>query len=196
MGDGGSYPKQYWWIVLVVVPILVTVIGGIMTYWNRMENKQKVIVVPPLTSKEILDKTSGTFKVKMRVAGGIDPETGEIVYEFDLFNTGDHIAVVKRITLEILDIELEKPVPPGPAKIGALLAKAKRHILLKHNRVGEYLITDEERKYGKGDIDKFVVGLKSDKPDWRYIFRIKIIWYDPEEEGERILYSEQYTARF
>ena len=43
------------------------------------------------------------------------------------YNTGDSIAVVRRIMLEVLEI-----APQGPPQIEAILAKAEYHILLKH----------------------------------------------------------------
>ena len=186
----GNYPIRYWWIVLVVVPILVALIGGVLHYWGSPTNKE-VIIIPQSPTEDNLDTTSSNFKLQMHKAGWTDLESGERVYEFDLFNTGDQIAVVRCIMLEVLDI-----APEGPSVPEAILAKSEYHILLKHDRVGDYLITDKERKYGKGDIDKFAVGVKSGEPGWRYMLRIKVIWYDPEEKGERILYSDPYIARF
>jgi len=174
----------------VVVPILVALVGGVLDYLSSLNSKE-VIIIPQSTTEDNLDTTSSTLKLRMCKDGWLDLASGERIYEFDLFNTGDSIAVVRRIMLEVLEIE-----PEGPPQAEAILAKAEYHILLKHDRVGDYLITDVERKYGKGDIDKFVVGVKSDEPGWRYMLRIKVIWYNPEEEGERILYSDPYIARF
>ena len=157
-------------------------------------NSKEVIIIPQPTTEDNLSTTSSTLKLRMCKDGWLDLESGGRIYEFDLlylFNTSDSIAVVRRIMLEVLEIE-----PEGPPPVEAILAKDEYHILLKHDRVGDYLITDKERKYGKGDIDKFVVGVKSDEPGWRYMLRIKVIWYNPEEEGERILYSDPYIARF
>jgi hypothetical protein len=188
--SGGNYPTRYWWIPLVIVPILVALIGGVFYYWRSLNSKEVITILqsPPENN---LTASSNNFQLKMRKEGWPDLYSGERVYEFELFNTGDRIAVTRNIMLEVLSI-----APEGPPIPEATFITSEYHILLKHDQVGDYLITDIERKYGKGDIEKFVVGVKSDKGGWQYVLRIKVIWYDPEEEGERILYSDPYTARF
>jgi hypothetical protein len=184
----GNYPTRYWWIPLVVVPILAALIVGIFNYLPHATDKEVVVISQPPTENN-LGTTSNSFKLQMRKEGWFDLTGGERVYEFELLNTGDRIAITRDILLEVLSIA------EGYPTIEATYVKSEYHILLKHDQVGDYLITDMERKYGKGDIEKFAVGVKSDKPGWQYMLRIKVVWYDPEEEeGERILYSDPYIA--
>jgi hypothetical protein len=186
----GNYPTKYWWIPLVIVPILVALIGGVFYYWRSLNSKEVITILqpPPVTN---LTESNNNFQLKMRKEGWPDLYSGERVYEFELFNTGDRIAVTRYIILEVLSI-----APEGPPIPEATFIISEYHILLKHDQVGDYIITDVERKYGKGDIEKFIVGVKSDKGGWQYMLRIKVVWYDPEEEGERILYFDPYTAPF
>jgi hypothetical protein len=186
--NGGTYPTRYWWIPLVVVPILVAVIYGVFS-WRSTTNKEVIIISQP-PAENTLISASNNFKLKMLKEGWPDLPSGERVYEFELFNTGDRIAVTRYIILEVLSI-----APVGPPAIEGTFITSEYHILVKHDKIGDYLITDVESKYGKGDIEKLVVGVKSDEGGWQYMLRIKVVWYDPEEEGDRILYSDPYTAR-
>lgn len=131
----------------MVTPILVALIGGVVYYLSNPTNRE-IIIIPQPTTEDNLDTTSSTLKLRMCKTGWFDFESDERIYEFDLFNTGDRITVVHCIMLEVLGIEPEGPSP----LLTASLAKAEYHILLKHDRVGGYLITDKERKYGKGDM--------------------------------------------
>jgi hypothetical protein len=185
--NGVTYPTKYWWVPLVVVPILVAIIYGVFN-WRSTTNKEVIIISQPPTENTLITNSSD-FKLKMLKEGWPDLPSGERVYEFELFNTGDRIAITRNIILEVLSI-----APKGPPTIEGTFISSQYHILLKHDRVGDYLITDVERKFGKSDIEKFVVGVKSDEDGWQYVLRIKVVWYDPEEEGERILYSDPYTA--
>jgi hypothetical protein len=181
-----NYPTRYWWITGVAVPIIVALIGGVF-YLLNITNKEVTTISQPSTENN-LGTTSNNFKLQIRKEGWPDLISGERVYEFELLNTGDRIAITRFILLEVLSIA------EGYPTVEATFVKSEYHILLKHDKVGDYLITDMERKYGKGDIEKFAVGVKSDEPGWQYMLRIKVVWYDPEEEGERILYSDPYIA--
>lgn len=149
-------------------------------------NGQEIIFVTSPAATE-----TDSLQLRMHKEGWLDQETGERIYEFDLFNSGNKIAVVRSLMFEVLEI-----VPAPPPSVEAALLRAEYHILLEHDKRGDYLIIDEERKYGNGDIERFAIGVISDEPGWSYTFRIKAIWYEPEQKGERILYSDCYVARF
>ena len=174
----------------LVFPLIVVVVGGLIVacilHFTCGQEQQPSGYTAPTVDK------GDSLGLNMRVEGAKNA-SGEWIYEFDLFNKSGSIAVVHSITLQVLEVETLYPSYPT---VGPAIMQAEYHVLLEHDRDGDYLITDTVYEYGIGDIDKFIVGVKSDELGWSYKFRFRIDWYDPEEKGERILYSDTYIARF
>jgi hypothetical protein len=200
-----GYKNLHWWLMHVVIPLGILVVGTLIAtcIWKfACEREQPSSgITAPVTEE------GQPIQLEMRTEGDVDSQSGEKVYEFDLFSNSDRVAVVSSIKLQVLEIEPQytRSAPDHPywasglphlSYIAGPVDVYEYHILLNHDVVRDYTITNEPYKYVRGDFTKHIIKVLSDKPGWNYKFYFIVNWYDPGEQGERILYSDTYIVRF
>lgn len=128
------------------------------------------------------------------------PETSLIVHslsadgsdiEFMLSNLSNNVLVVYAIYLEVLD---RKPFNVSPG-IGVRILTYRYEVELKPKYIGQYLITNDEFGYPRGEVDKFAILCKS-PPGNKYKVRLKFCCSDVYSKKRFPVYSDSFNIWF
>jgi hypothetical protein len=114
---------------------------------------------------------------------------------FVLGNVSTHgIIVIKRISLVVERcLRIYKRIEYS---IGGFMPTHYYDITLEPSQIKEYEISVNEFKYTSGEIDRFVINLYSSKQGYKYLFRLKIDWYDIRDMKIRTKISNGLVAYF
>lgn len=140
---------------------------------------------PPETSLIVHILSAGNLRV--------DPELGRggRAIDFRLSNLSNNVIVVERICLDALRRQPFNVPPP----IEALIKTFKYEVSIRPRHIGEYLITDEKFKYGRGDVDEFEVVCMS-PPGNKYTMRLNFYCRDLATKKAFTVHSDDFDIRF
>ena len=113
--------------------------------------------------------------------------------KFFLFNDRQGIAIVSAINV-VVHVVTRRP-PERPRAPGAPLKEYEYFVELAPV-VGTTAVTDDQFKYGPGDIDMFSIEIGSNEQGYDYVISIEVTWYDVQSGAAQILTTPREIVAF